>query len=318
MRFKGLENGDIIDARFAIERKLASGGRAWIYLAHDIATTDVVAVKVPRYTASAKELQRGTHILARCQFPGVVKYRQMGTLSDGRCYLVTDWIDGPTVYKMLCDDQLPIADALTIAKVVANVLAAVHAAGYMHRDIKPLNVIAPLLEGKPCAADAQVIDFDLALPIVGDESSEQLMFGKIIGTPIYMAPEQLAGRHLTPAVDVFALGAMMFSMLYGQPLGGNADDLVKATFQEISALSPFVGPFVIRRLTEPVRLPDSHAVPESVQSLLLSTLQIDPRDRPSAKEVAEFLHRHENKVRDATLTTYHADQPRNIADLLVS
>jgi serine/threonine-protein kinase len=206
-----------------------------------------------RFTREARAVGRLSH-------PNVVAVHDFGT-QDDEPYLVLELVEGPTVAKvLLAAGRLPIVDVLSIASQVCDGLAAAHAAGIIHRDIKPANLIlAPHGVVKIC-------DFGVARLL--DTSPTPNLTGPIaaMGSPSYMAPEQISGGAIGPRTDLYALGGTMYAMLTGRPpfTGGGQLGVVQQHLVE-----PPV-PLTQRR-------PD---VPATVEELVADLLAKNPDERP--------------------------------------
>ncbi|HTJ45459.1 MAG TPA: serine/threonine-protein kinase [Kofleriaceae bacterium] len=202
-----------IHDRFELGAEAASGGMGTVYRGRDLSTGEQIAIKVLRRagTAEQKRFDREAAILASLSHPTIVPYVAHGILPDGSPYLVMKWIDGELIDTRMQGQGLTIAETLVVARRVAEALAFAHGKGVVHRDIKPSNLIAPgaLLE------QTMVIDFGVARDATMPGSLTET--GAVVGTPSYMAPEQVRGeRSLGPAADVFALGCVMYACLTGR------------------------------------------------------------------------------------------------------
>ena len=194
--------------------------------------------------------------------------------ADGLTALVLELIQGPTLADRLARGPLPLADALTLARQIAEALEAAHDQGIVHRDLKPANIV---LQGSgdlgPGALRAKVLDFGLAktmTPEHGDVArgptvtSDGTREGRILGTPAYMSPEQAKGRAADKRSDIWALGCVLFEMLSG-----------KQTFAGASTAEVLVS--VLDREPDWTRLPPD--TPENIRCLLRRCLTKDPRGR---------------------------------------
>ena len=197
---------------FALERLVATGGMGEVYLArHRELGTEVALKLLPAMpleaAASVRErFAREARLTARVQHPGVVRVLDADVAGD-RPYLVLEFVDGETIRRRLEHGPLPVVEAARIAAATADVVAAAHKEGVLHRDIKPDNVML--------ARDGtvRVLDFGIARAL-GDETP-LTRTGEILGTPEYMAPEQLLdGPEATDErTDVHALGVLLYELL---------------------------------------------------------------------------------------------------------
>ena len=201
--------------RYRIERELGAGGMATVYLAHDLKHDRDVAIKVlhPDLGAALGGERFLTEIrtTARLQHPHILPLLDSGD-ADGLLYYVMPLVTGETLRARLeRERQLPIADAVLIAREVADALGYAHGLGVIHRDIKPENIL--LQNGH-----ALVADFGIALAVQSAGGARMTQTGLSLGTPQYMSPEQAMGeRAIDARSDVYALGAVTYEMLTGDP-----------------------------------------------------------------------------------------------------
>jgi eukaryotic-like serine/threonine-protein kinase len=260
--------------RYRIERELGEGGMATVYLAHDIRHDRHVALKVlrPELAAviGAERFLKEITVMAHLQHPHILGLIDSGE-AGGLLYYVMPFVEGESLRDRLTHEkQLPIEDAVRITREVASALDYAHRHGVIHRDIKPENIL--LHEGQ-----ALVADFGIALAVNAAGATRMTETGMSLGTPHYMSPEQAMGeREVTARSDVYALGAVLYEMLVGEP--------------------PFTGPtaqaIVAKVVTEAPRplIPQRHTVPPHVEAAVLMALEKLPADRfASAAAFAEAL-----------------------------
>jgi eukaryotic-like serine/threonine-protein kinase len=201
--------------RYGLERELGAGGMATVYLAHDLRHDRRVAIKVlrPELAAviGAERFLREIKTIANLQHPHILGLIDSGEV-HGTAYYVMPFVEGESLRDRLTrEKQLPIAEAVRLATEVASALDYAHRHGVIHRDIKPENVM--LHDGS-----ALVADFGIALAVSSAGGSRMTETGMSLGTPHYMSPEQAMGeREITARSDVYALGAMTYEMLVGEP-----------------------------------------------------------------------------------------------------
>jgi tRNA A-37 threonylcarbamoyl transferase component Bud32/pimeloyl-ACP methyl ester carboxylesterase len=242
---------------------LGQGGMATVYLAQDLKHDRKVAIKVlrPELAAviGAERFLREIKTIANLQHPHILGLIDSGEV-NGTAYYVMPFVEGESLRDRLNrEKQLPINDAVRVASEVAAALDYAHRHGVIHRDIKPENVM--LHDGS-----ALVADFGIALAVSSAGGSRMTETGMSLGTPHYMSPEQAMGeREITARSDVYALGAMTYEMLLGEP--------------------PFTGPtaqaIVAKVMTEkpaPLRL-RRDTIPDGVEHAVLTALQKLPADR---------------------------------------
>ncbi|QJR37912.1 protein kinase domain-containing protein [Gemmatimonas groenlandica] len=204
-----------IAERYVVERELGRGGMATVYLAHDLKHERDVAIKVlhPDLGAAlgAERFLSEIKTTAKLQHPHILPLLDSGA-ADGLLYYVMPFVRGETLRALLeREKQLPIPDALRIAREVASALEHAHKQGIIHRDIKPENIL--LQDGA-----AVVADFGIALAVQHAGGARMTQTGLSLGTPQYMSPEQAMGeRAIDARTDVFALGAVTYEMLTGEP-----------------------------------------------------------------------------------------------------
>jgi serine/threonine-protein kinase len=268
--------------RYTIEREIGVGGMATVYLARDLRHDRLVALKLLRpelgAVIGAERFLAEIKLTANLQHPHILPLFDSGAV-DGLLFYVMPYVEGVSVRERLNrEKQLSIAESVRIATEVASALDYAHRRGIIHRDIKPENIL--LHDGQ-----ALVADFGIALA-VSTAGTRMTETGMSLGTPHYMSPEQAMGeREITARSDVYALGAVTYEMLVGEP--------------------PFTGPtaqsIVAKVLTEQPRplLPKRHTIPGHVEYAVLTALEKLPADRFAS--AAEFA---------AALTTPGATAPR--------
>ena len=201
--------------RYQIERELGQGGMATVYLARDLKHDRQVAIKVlkPELAAvlGAERFLAEIRTTANLQHPHIVPLFDSGE-ADGFLYYVMPYIEGESLRDRLDDEkQLPIDEALEIARVVGSALDFAHSRNVVHRDIKPGNIL--FQDGV-----ASVADFGIAVAANSAGGDRLTETGMSLGTPAYMSPEQIAGeRDLDHRSDVYSLACVTYEMLAGDP-----------------------------------------------------------------------------------------------------
>ena len=257
--------------RYRIERELGQGGMATVYLAHDLRHEREVAIKVLHPDLGAvlgsERFLSEIKTTARLQHPHILPLLDSGE-ADGLLYYVMPYVRGETLRARLARErQLPMEDVLRIAREVADALGAAHALGIIHRDIKPENI---LLQG----GHALVADFGIALAVQHAGGARMTQTGLSLGTPQYMSPEQAMGERAVDArSDIYALGAVTYEMLTGDP------PFTGATVQAIIAKA------LTERPVPPSTVRDT--VPPGVEQAVLRALAKLPADRFGS--AAEFV-----------------------------
>jgi serine/threonine-protein kinase len=213
--------------RFTIEREVGRGGMATVYLAHDRKHDRPVAVKVMKReiaaTLGSARFLREIRTAARLQHPHIMPLHDSGD-ANGILYYVMPFVEGESLRDRLArEGQLPLDEALSIARDVASALDYAHSNAIVHRDIKPENI---LLSG----GHAEVMDFGIARAVSASAGDEAITSpGLAVGTPAYMSPEQAtAGKLVDGRSDVYSLACVVYEMLAGHPpfLGTTAQEIL--------------------------------------------------------------------------------------------
>jgi eukaryotic-like serine/threonine-protein kinase len=241
--------------RYRIERVLGEGGMATVYLAEDLKHRRKVAVKVMRpelaATLGSDRFLREVEIAAKLSHPNILPVYDSGE-AQGVLYYVMPLVEGLSLPDRLKrEKQLPVGDALRIAREVADALAYAHARGVVHRDIKPANILIN-------AGHAMVADFGIARA-AGNEALTQT--GLAIGTPHYMSPEQSSGdANVDGRTDIYALGCVLYEMLAGEPpftgptaqaiIARSMSDAPRPLQQTRASLAPAIGNAVMTALAK--------------------------------------------------------------------
>ena len=200
--------------RYAIERELGAGGMATVYLAEDRRHHRHIALKTlrPDLTASmeAQRFLGEIEIAAALTHPHILPLYDSGE-ADGIVYYVMPYVEGPSLRERLVGEQrLPVGEALKIAREVVGALDYAHRRGLVHRDIKPENIM--LYEDA-----ALVTDFGIALALRSGHGGTPEESGIVIGTPVYMSPEQAMGDPVDARSDIYSAGCVLYEMLAGTP-----------------------------------------------------------------------------------------------------
>ncbi len=225
----GAREGALIAGRFRVEAVLGAGGMATVYRARDLATSRVVALKLLRAEAAndpeaVKRLRREGEVLTSLRHPSIVSIETFGAV-DGQLFLAMELLEGETLGERMRRGRIEPGDLVPIVAGSVAGLEAAHDRGVIHRDLKPDNIF--LCSGSaPEQAQIKLLDFGIS-KVYGSDRLTQT--GEILGTPRYMAPEQLsAERDLDAGVDVYALGVILYEAIAGNPpfLGTTASDLI--------------------------------------------------------------------------------------------
>ena len=250
--------------RYTIEREIGHGGMATVYLAEDRKHGRKVALKIMRADVAsslgAERFLREVRLAAQLSHPHIVPLIDSGE-SDGVLFYVTPYAPGGSLADRITrEGRLPVSDALRVAREVGLGLDYVHRSGYVHRDVKPANIL--FADGH-----AVLADFGIAYAACDHEREAITGAGVVIGTPEYMSPEQASGeRDLEGQSDIYSLACVVYEMLAGAPPfdGSNA----RVT--------------MVRQVTEtpaPLRAARPEA-PATLERALVRALAKDPRERP--------------------------------------
>jgi serine/threonine protein kinase/predicted ATPase len=269
-----MREGDVIAGRYRILAQAGAGGMGTVFQAADMRSGIDVALKTLRPDAAwgertASRLRREAAALSEIRHSGVVRYVDHGEAEGGQPFLVMEWVAGENLAERLERAPLTPAEALRLSERLASGLAASHAADVVHRDLKPSNVM--------------LADRDLARPVIVDFGvarlagpSDLTAQGANVGTPRYMAPEQIRNaRTVDGRADVFALGCILFEALTGRPCFEGDDP---------------VG-ILARVLFEPLPVPTRVRanLPARFDALLHRLLDRDTSARPTAAVARELV-----------------------------
>ncbi|RPH45050.1 MAG: serine/threonine protein kinase, partial [Planctomycetota bacterium] len=260
-------------ARYEIRERLGEGATAVVYRAWDRELSRLVALKVLKEAQSFQEtarqrFRRESQVAAGLTHPNIVPVYDVGE-ENGRLFIVMELVDGRPLSDLLHGPSFSLTQRLSILERVARGVAAAHAQGIVHRDLKPGNILVTP------AGEPKVADFGLAH--LQDSSAALTRTGSTLGTPLYMAPEQVRGRvqEISPRTDVYALGAVLYELVCGRPPHGGETllDLYEKILNE-----------------DPALLPDA---PADLNTIARKALSKGPAQRyPSAAEFAEDLRRY--------------------------
>lgn len=259
-----------VAGRYRVERRLGEGAMARVDLAHDAELGRPVAIKVlAGHLADDRELRerfvREGRLAARLAHPHVVAVYDAGE-EDGRPYIVMEYVDGETLAELVRRrGALPPAEAVGLARQALAGLEHAHAAGLVHRDLKPGNL---LLRGD---GTLKIADFGIARAMEVTGLTEA---GTVLGTAAYLAPEQARGEQVGPPADVYSLAAVLYELLTGRPP------------RQVASLAE-----LDEHAAEPIRpVRDLEpAVPPELEDTVMRALAARPEHRPSAAELRTGL-----------------------------
>jgi hypothetical protein len=220
--------GAVLGDRYRLERRIASGGMATVWLAHDEELDREVAIKVlsdvlsedPSYT---ERFRREARVAAGLSNPNLVRVFDYSARSE-RPYIAMEYVEGGTLADRVADRTADDLDSQRLARELLGALASIHAAGVIHRDVKPSNVLLDRDDS------ARLTDFGIAHP---ENATELTRTGQVLGTLKYMAPEVLAGNPATERSDLYACGVVL-----GECLGPAASPELVALADRLTADDP--------------------------------------------------------------------------------
>ncbi|MEV4494484.1 serine/threonine-protein kinase [Micromonospora arborensis] len=262
-----------LDGRYQLEQRIGVGGMSEVWRAHDQVLDRPVAVKLilpgpDDQDGPADRIRAEARSAARLVHPNVASVHDFGTSStwSGRPapYIVMELAEGETLAAHLRAGPLDWRISVRVCAEVAAALAAAHAEGIVHRDVKPANVMLT-------PSGVKVLDFGIATPA---GAADPTPTGTVLGTPAYLAPEQLQRAPATPAADMYALGVLLYYCLTAR-LPYHA-----ATTNELLG---------VRRRQPPEPLPEIDGLPSEVAELCHSCLADDPEQRPTSMVAALVL-----------------------------
>lgn len=263
--------------RFEIECKVGQGSFGTVYKARDLELGRSVAIKIPRFgqlstPLEMKRFQREARHVAQFRHEGIVSVLDVGW-TDNVPYLVSDFIEGETLAKVIAGRRLPLGEVVHIVCAVADALEFAHGHGVVHRDVKPSNI---MIDGD---GSVKLMDFGLAR---GQQDVTLTQAGQILGTPAYMSPEQATGDGNSTNVrsDVYSLGVVFYEMLTGErPFRGNQRMLIHHVIHDVPR--------------QPRSLNDT--IPTDLDTICQKTLEREPHRRyQTAGELAADLRRWTN------------------------
>jgi serine/threonine protein kinase len=273
--------GVTLDGRYFIQKEIGQGGVGAVYLARDRKLHDkpvVIKVLLEKSLQSSwvvQKFQQEKEALARVDHPGVVGILDNGELPDGKPYLVMQFIDGVTLRSLIKPEGIPLERAAELIKQIGRALAAAHDKGIFHRDLKPENIMLQSYGGGE--EQVKIIDFGIA-KLKGSIVAPSTVTGATAGTVSYMAPEQLSGRPVSAAMDIYAMGAIAYELVTGR-----------------KPFNPETGFELLEMQRAGVRVRPSDLRPslsEEAGQIILRALSFDPKERfQSARELGDALSR---------------------------
>ena len=276
------ETGPLLDGRYALSELLGQGGSAAVYRGTDLRLCRPVAVKI--FHANATEpttaaRQRAEMLfLARLNHPNLVAIYDARVMTiptggsgsdhhDGAqsSYLVMEFVAGTSLAQRLAGATMTLEESAAVGIGMANALRAVHNHGLVHRDVKPANVLLP------AAGGAKLADFGIARLL---DSAHLTITAEIVGTPMYLSPEQATGRDVGPGTDIYSLGLVLLECVTGRPEfpGGPVQSMMVRLLRDPHVPLTLPGPWpdLLRAMTnpDPAKRPTTEAVAETLTTYL--------------------------------------------------
>lgn len=264
----------ILEARqlgqYNLKRRIGAGGMGEVYLAEHLLLKRPCALKLirPDFEADRKArklFEREVRLTATLSHPNTIEVYDYGRTEDGTYFYVMEYLPGLTLAELVeRHGPLPPGRVVYLVRQVCGALSEAHAAGLIHRDIKPSNIVASRRGGRDDVA--KLLDFGLALRAVRPEASDSSAEGRILGTPLFMSPEQAIGeRELDGRSDIYSLGAVAYYLLTGRPPFDESDWL---RLMIAHAREPVVPPSTFR-----------NEIPPDLERVVLRCLAKNPADR---------------------------------------
>jgi serine/threonine protein kinase len=280
--------GRVLAGRFKVSSLVARGGMGKIYRAEQHPLGRVVALKVLTEADGDEEFKarffREASVCARLAHPNTVRVFDYGQTEDDVYFIAMEFIDGKNLREVLDDERiLPAGRVIEIARQICGSLAEAHALGLVHRDLKPGNVL--LAKHGDDDEHVKVVDFGL-VKHAREEVPDVTRSGYIVGSPLYMSPEQIRGGQVGPSSDIYSLGALMYTCLTGRP-----------PFERDNALA-----VLMSHLRAPPPSFDEAApgvpIPRVLGWIVMRCLEKEPQERfSSVNEVARALRLAESELR---------------------
>jgi hypothetical protein len=274
---------------YELLEEVARGGMGIVYRARQVSLDRIVAVKMLLFGPLSspefvKRFRAEASTAASLQHPNIVAIHEVG-VHQAQQYFAMDFVEGPSLAKLLAYGPLPAKRAASYLKTIAEAIHYAHERGVLHRDLKPSNVLIDAND------QPHVTDFGLARRLEGD--SELTMTGQVLGSPNYMPPEQAVGRRgkVSRRSDVYSLGAMLYHLLTGRP--PFVGEALTDTLEQVLDAEP-VSPRVL-----------NPSVPRDLETICLKCLEKEPDKRYATAqalvdELSRFLERQPIQARPVT------------------
>ena len=256
----------LLEGKYLVRRAIGVGGMGAVFDATHTLLDKRVAIKV-MLSADEESTQRFLREARAASSTGhrnIASVTDLGRTGDGQLFVVMDYLAGSTVKELSDKKPLAVERALRLVEQVLAGLVAVHKHGIVHRDLKPDNIM--VITEEDDAELVKILDFGIS-KILGDDGVREGLTstGIVMGTPLYMAPEQAQGKPVGPSADLYAAGGILYAMLTGRPphLAQTLSELIMAKLEQ-----PITPPSILNPL-----------VPAAIDALVLRALALDPKDR---------------------------------------
>jgi serine/threonine protein kinase len=283
--FIDLPPGSLV-GEYEIERKIGEGGMGSVYAAvHSIlgkrVAIKVIGADVSKDESAITRFRREARVVAQLASPHIVDVSGFGELPDGRAYFVMEYLVGESLRDRVTRARVPLDEALEILEQIARGLEAAHEAGIVHRDLKPENIF--IVRVRSTAPVIKLLDFGIVKLAKQDEDVAKTQAGVLIGTPVYVAPEQIrAAGDVDHRADIYALGGVAFELILGRV------PFVRSTVVELIAAHLECAPPIPRSLWP--------EIPAALDALLSAMLAKDPTKRPTLGYVQEAIEKQRRAV----------------------
>ncbi|MFB6262219.1 MAG: protein kinase [Bradymonadaceae bacterium] len=261
-----LRLGDVVADRYELLDRVGEGGMGRVYKAEDLTLHEMVALKVLHVEAAADEevveqFRREVKLARRVAHPNVVRTFDIDS-ADGTPFLTMEYVKGPDLREVMNSDDFGLRQGISAARAIAAGLEAAHDTGVLHRDLKPENVLI----GE--SGRVALTDFGIA-GALRDEDDREHLRRRGIGTPAYMAPEQVRGQEaMDERVDVYALGVLLYEMIGGEVPWSDSENATELAMARLDESPPSLAEF-------------APSAPRALVELVDQSLKPDPDDRPA-------------------------------------
>lgn len=299
--------GRVLAERYLIEERLGEGGMGSVYRAAHVKVGRTFAIKVlhPELLRNEKvvwRFEREAESAARMRHPNVVPALDVGTTEEGMRYLVMDFVDGPDLAEVMLEAPMPPPRVIWLVRQILEGLQHAHHHGLVHRDLKPQNIIVETdADGREIP---RIVDFGISILATDqeDEGSRLTTSGMVLGTPLYMAPEQAVAGEIDHRVDLFALGLIVYEMLSGAlPFDGTGAQVARANLM----LDP---PAMSKRVPE---LSVDPLLEAFTRRLMARDRDLRPSTAREARELLDLIER-DRKAAAAVLAVANDAAPSQI------